>query len=282
MNFDRQYRLSIGQAGSVGFEIGAEEPSPLHIAFSIERADVESQNTGKVSIWNLNPEHLSALEQKDCFVIVKAGYGTKLGIVFCGVITFFTTSRDGADCLTEIELVDYRVEVRDTYVSLSYDGVVGVETVMEAIANQMGVTVSFSYNAIFSKFQNGFSFVGAGTDALSKACDSSGLSWGIHNGVLQIKKIGDVMSNQVYALSASSGLIGIPKRVLISNEVGTESVSIGYDVVFLLNPVIHVDDYVYLETNLVTGYYRVYSLQIEGDNLSGVWQCTARLLEVAG
>lgn len=282
MNFDRQYRVSIGQAGSEGFEIGAEVPSPLHISFSLERADVETQNTGKLSIWNLNPEHLSQLEQKDCLVVVKAGYGNQLGIVFAGVITFFTTSMDGADRLTEIEVVDYRVEVRDTYVSLSYEGVVGVETVMEEIGGQMGVTVSYSYNAEFSKFQNGFSFVGAGKDALSKACDSSGLCWGIHNGVLQIKKTGDVMSNQVYVLSASTGMIGIPKRVLISNNDGSDGSSLGYDVVFLMNASIHVDDYVKVESAYLTGYFRVYSLQIEGDNLSGFWQCTARLLEVAG
>lgn len=53
-NFDRQYRLIAGQAGQVGFEIG-EGPTPLHVSFSFQKADLKSQNTGKVSIWNLNP-----------------------------------------------------------------------------------------------------------------------------------------------------------------------------------------------------------------------------------
>ena len=47
-NFDRQYRLIAGQAGQVGFEIG-EGPTPLHVSFSFQKADLKSQNTGKVS-----------------------------------------------------------------------------------------------------------------------------------------------------------------------------------------------------------------------------------------
>ena len=51
--FDRQVRVSIGEAGGAGFEIGAAAASgiPLHIKFSFEKADVESPNTGKVTIW---------------------------------------------------------------------------------------------------------------------------------------------------------------------------------------------------------------------------------------
>ncbi len=49
IQFDRQYRLTAGAAGGVGFEIGAttkESPTALHINFSIEKADTETgQNT---------------------------------------------------------------------------------------------------------------------------------------------------------------------------------------------------------------------------------------------
>lgn len=31
---------------------------------------------------------------------------------------------------------------------------------------------------------------------------------------------------------------------------------------------------------MVKGYFRVYSVRIEGDNMEGSWSCTARLLEV--
>lgn len=73
-NFDRQYRLAAGKAGSTGFEIGSGK-RPLHISFSVEKADTNSQNTAKVTIWNLSDEHLAELRKNDCVVVLHAGYG---------------------------------------------------------------------------------------------------------------------------------------------------------------------------------------------------------------
>lgn len=112
-NFDRQYRLAAGKAGSTGFEIGSGK-RPLHVSFSVEKADTNSQNTAKVTIWNLNDEHLAELSKNDCVVVLHAGYGDTRPLIFTGVVTFATTKADGADRSTEIELVDNRIEIRDT------------------------------------------------------------------------------------------------------------------------------------------------------------------------
>ena len=73
-NFDRQYRLAAGKAGSAGFEFGSGK-RPLHVSFSVEKADTNSQNTAKVTIWNLSDEHLAELRKNDCVVVLHAGYG---------------------------------------------------------------------------------------------------------------------------------------------------------------------------------------------------------------
>lgn len=277
-NFDRQYRLSAGKAGAEGFEIGADA-RPLHISFSVEKADTDSANTAKVSIWNLNKAHIAELNKDDCVVVLRAGYGTVMPLIFTGVVTFAKTKADGSDEVTEVELVDNRVELRDTYVSVSYSGNVNCKTLIEDTAAQMGVTVSFSYNAKFADIPNGYSYVGPARNVLTKACDTSGLVWSINNGVLQIKKPGDTMSREVYELSAQTGLIGTPERVQISGDDG--SYSYGWDVEYLMNAAINIDDYVYLNSKYVRGYFRVYSVVIEGDNMEGSWTCTARLLEVS-
>lgn len=277
-NFDRQYRLSAGKAGAKGFEIGADA-RPLHINFSVEKADTDSANTAKVSIWNLNKAHIAELNKDDCVVVLRAGYGTIMPLIFTGVVTFAKTKADGSDEVTEVELVDNRVELRDTYVSVSYSGKVNCKTLIEDTAAQMGVTVSFSYNAKFADIPNGYSYVGPARNVLTKACDTSGLVWSINNGVLQIKRPGDTMSREVYELSAQTGLIGTPERVQISGDDG--SYSYGWDVEYLMNAAINIDDYVYLNSKYVRGYFRVYSVVIEGDNMEGSWTCTARLLEVS-
>lgn len=279
-NFNRQYRMSAGQASSIGFEIGGEE-NPLHISFSCEKADTESSNSAKVSVWNLNKEHIAELNKKDCIVSLRAGYGTVMPLIFAGVVTFAKTKKDGSSMVTDIELTDSRIELRDTYISLSYVGKVNCQKIMQDIAGSMGVTAEYSYNANFDReIPNGYSYVGSAANALTKICKTSGLVWIINNGILQIKKPNDTMSREVYVLSAETGLIGMPERVQISDDENSENYEYGYDVEFLMNAAINIDDFVYLDSIYVKGYFRVYSVSVSGDNYEGSWSCTARLLEV--
>ena len=116
--WNRQYRLSAGAAGGTGFEIGEGSPMPLHISFSLEKADVQSPNTAKISLWNLSPTHLATLNRKDCLVTLKAGYGSSMPLIFTGTVTNVETEADGADTRTDLEVLDGRKELRDTYVTL--------------------------------------------------------------------------------------------------------------------------------------------------------------------
>lgn len=281
-NFDRQYRMSAGPPGSVGFEIGGTSPYALHISFSVQKQELESSNTAKVQVWNLNKQNLATLEAENCFLLLKAGYGNTLPVILSGTVSHTSTRKDGSDMLTEIEVVDGLMEVRDTWVSMSYAGLVNTKKILDDTAAQMGLTVTYSYNAAFADIPNGFSFVGQAKNALSKACAVSGLEWSIQNGVLQIKKPGDVMNREVYVIGPETGLIEIPERVQISSSDDAGTPQMGYDLVYLLNGAIGVGDYVQVQSKYLTGFFRVYSLEIDGDNLSGAWQCKARVLEVTG
>mgnify|MGYP007098660864 FL=1 len=285
VNFDRQYRLAAGPAGGAGFEIGETskaQPVPIHIDFSLQKTDLETQNTGRVAVWNLSPAQLAVLNEKDCCLSLRAGYKNRLSLIFAGIISFVTTTKDGSDQKTEIEVVDNLIEVRDTYVAVSYNGKVSWKTIFDDVAAQMGVAVSYSYNAEFVNLANGFSFVGLARDIMTKGCDCCGLSWSLQNGVMQVKKPGDVMSREVFVLSPDSGLIGIPAKVVITQDETSGQNKLGWDVEYFLNGAINIDDYVKLETKTVTGFFRVYSIEFSGDNISGDWMCRARLLEVSG
>lgn len=284
-NFDRQYRLAAGQAGGTGFEIGETsktQPVPLHINFSLQKSDLETQNTGRVTVWNLNKSQLAVLNEKDCVVSLRAGYGNQLPLIFAGIVSYVCTSLDSADRKTEIEVIDNLVEVRDTYVTVSYNGTVNWKTIFDDVAAQMGVAISYSYNAEFVDIANGFSFVGLARDIMTKGCKCCNLSWSLQNGVMQVKRPGDVMSKEVFVLSPDTGLLGIPARVVLTQEDATATNQLGWDVEYFLNGAINIDDYVKLESGTVTGFFRVYSLEISGDNISGDWICKARLLEVSG
>lgn len=126
-NFDRQYRMSAGPPGSVGFEIGGTSPYALHISFSVQKQELESSNTAKVQVWNLNKQNLATLEAENCFLLLKAGYGNTLPVILSGTVSHTSTRKDGSDMLTEIEVVDGLMEVRDTWVSMSYAGKVNTK-----------------------------------------------------------------------------------------------------------------------------------------------------------
>lgn len=280
-NFDRQYRMTAGKPGSPGFEIGDSTPYALRISFSIQKQELETSNTATVSVWNLNKSHLSTLEEEGCYLELKAGYGNTMPVILSGSVSFSRSKPDGANVRTEIEVVDGLKEIRDTWVSLSYAGLINAKKIIDDIAAQMGITVSYSYNATFSDIPNGFSFVGQAKHALSKACAVSGMEWSIQNGVLQVKKPGDVMSKEVYVISPETGLISFPERVQISSSDNSGKDETGYEIEYLLNGAIGIGDYVKVESKYLQGYFRVASLDIEGDNFGENWRCKARILEVA-
>jgi hypothetical protein len=144
----------------------------------------------------------------------------------------------------------------------------------------MGVTVTYSYNAEFADYPNGFAFIGAGKTALDKACAPTTLTWEIQNGILQIKKRNDTMSREVFLLSPDSGLIGIPKKITEGAENDSDTPKNGWEVTYFLNGAIGVGDYVKIESKTVTGYFRVDTVEHDGDNEEGDWLSTAKLFEV--
>lgn len=292
--FDRQYRLTAGVAGEVGFTVGEPTPphnSPLHISFSVERTDSQTLNTSKITLWNLTDAHINTLMKDKCQVTINAGYGNGMPCIFKGTVTNVTTDLDGADRATDIEVVDGFGEVKDTYITLSYRGKVNAYTLIEACASKLGMSVVYSQNARLMAMQaylsSGYSYVGAVKNALTKLCTLAKLKWTIQNGVLQVQKNGETISTTVQLLSPETGLIGVPKKIYNSAVSSGEDTGsslqdslFGYEVVYFMNGNINVNDLVKLESKVVTGVFRVYKLQIDGDNLAGDWQCTAQLVEV--
>lgn len=285
-NFGRSYVFQAGPAGQTGFQIDgySDQETPLHIAFSIEKSDSSSLNNGKVQLWNLAKASRDVLDQKDCMVILSAGYGRSVALILQGNITSSTTTLDGNDLMTELEVVDGRASVRDTYVSLSYVGKVNEQTIYNDLANRMGMTVVYSEGIVFTDIPNGFSYVGKAVNCLSQMTKNNGKSYSIQNGVLQIFTIGQAAGIKGYILSADTGLIEIPSRIIISDSEKTSDGNTvsqsGWEVKYFLNGAIGVNDIVQVESSTVRGYFRVHKISIDGDNLEGDWICTAQLLEV--
>lgn len=283
INFLRTYTLKCGRAGSNGFEIGnvhnAVDPA-LHVSFSVEKCDVESPNTAKVQIWNLSDNNLKILDGKDCVVELKAGYDGSNALILVGNVTSVVTVPENADRMTEIEVMDGRVELRETAVTLSLNGSVNCKDIYKQIASKMGLSIVFAGDLWFKTMPDGFSFVGKAKNALQKISGYCGHCWTIQNHVIQITWPGRAVNTRCYVLSSDTGLISIPKRITISSSPDNQESLTGWEVEYLLNGAIGVNDAVLIRSSTANGYYRVHKVTFDGDNIEGDWICTAQLLEI--
>lgn len=279
-NWLRTYTIRAGPKGGTGFEIGNKNSVTedcLHVSFSAEKSNAENPNDAKLQIWNLSDKNLGILESKDCIVELKAGYGTRRSLIFVGNVSSAITTLDNADRLTELSIVDGLVELRDTNISVSLNGKVDCKSVYQKIADEMGIAIKFAPDLTFVVLPNGFSYVGKAKGALQKMAQCCGHAWTIQNQVLQITMPGKPIETQGYLLSSETGLIKIPKRITIGS--GEESKT-GWEVEYLLNGAIGINDIVELRSKTVSGYFLVHKVTIDGDNMSGDWVCTAQLLKI--
>lgn len=289
-NWNRQYRFVAGKPGVVGFEIGESfDGRALRIVFDFEKTDVESSNTGTIKIYNLNNEHVAILKEKDCMVYLKAGYGANMPLIFSGNVTTENTSDDSPDRETEIQVVDGRVAIRDTFVSVTYTGETMAQSIYNDIVVQMGITCVYSPKAQEQlkayKLPNGFAYVGTAANCLTQLGTMCGLNWTIQNGVCQVLFPGDPITTQCFILDESSGLINIPKSITINaqtttNQGVTKDPLHGYEITYLLNGAIGVNDMIQLVSRKVSGFFRVRNIKISGDNYGSSWICTAQIVEI--
>lgn len=286
INFGRSYMLRAGPPGREGFQIDGRpsQKTPLHISFSLEKADNSSLNTAKVMLWNLKKESRHALEEKDCMIILSAGYGNNLALILQGNVTSSVTTEDGANKLTELEVMDGRVAIRDTYVTMSYVGNVNEKVLYDALAVEMGMPVVYSSGCVFRDIPDGYAYVGKACTCLDHLTSNNGKKYSIQNGILQVFVSGEAVGGRGYLLSKDTGLIGHPKRITSSEAELTDGANktsqSGWEVTYLLNGAVGVNDVVQLESEEARGYFRVKKLVIDGDNLEGDWVCTAQIMEV--
>lgn len=282
-NWLRAYQFSAGQAGASGFAV-----TELHIQFSVEKADVASPNTAKISLWNLSEAHKAALEEKDCVVTLNAGYSGNTPMVLTGTVTNVVTEDDGADQKTTIDVLDGRKELRDSYVTFGYLQPTDSKLILQDAAGQMGLPITFSQGATFKPLES-YSYVGLAKNVLDKVCASNNLTWTIQNGIIQVTRSNEPISTIAHLISPQTGLIGSPKKLTQSekNSGNAEENSsknkaqAGWEIRYFLNAAIGVNDLVQLKSKAVNGIFRVESVKLEGDNMAGDWLCTAQIVEAA-
>jgi len=291
--FNRVYRALIGHAGRPGIEIRP----PIRITFDVEKDASEQPNPHKIRFFNLAPATRKGIEEPDLRCVLYAGYGEEDGpiLLAAGAITFAYSYFDGPDVVTELEVRDGYVEIRDTAVSLGYGPGATARTIITDIAKQMGLPLVMARDVPDRAWQNGFSFYGPARQALHKVVQGTGLEWSIQNQTLQVVPKRGTTLRQAVVLAADSGLIGYPERTREgarekarvkdertgnrANLVSAEQQRDGWRVRSLLLPQVNPGDLVKLESRSAEGFYRAENVKHTGDSEGGDWQTELHLVD---
>lgn len=291
--FDRTYRLLVGKSGKTGIEV----TQPLRTTFEIEKNTQEEPNFHTIRVLNLKPERRKEFEQADMRVRLYAGYAEEDGalLLAAGAVVDAYSFHDGPDWITELRVADGYIEIRDTAVSLGYQGGVSSATILRDVARQMGLPLLLGADVPERTWANGFSFYGPARNALHKVVSGAGAEWSIQNQELQVIAKKGVTRRQAIVLAADSGLIGYPQR---THENAREKATVtdkttgkdarlvsaqqqrhGWRVTSLLLPTVNPGDLVKMESKSVEGFWRVESLRHVGDSHGGDWQTELQLVD---
>jgi hypothetical protein len=296
MQFNRIFRLITGVQGQDGIVIKSDgENDSLRITFDIDKDLTQQTNKSAISIYNLSETTRKKLEVDDLICTLEVGYADDIGLrrIFVGAVTYSTTRREGPDKITELELSDGQVAIRDTVVSLGYAAGVSGSKVVNDVAAQMGLVSQIAPDVEFASYPAGFSFVGMGRDCLDKVMGAAGATWSIQNNVLQVIMNSGNTNIRAFVFSPDSGLIGSPERIIKAvkrpDKESTKKRKVkkekhekkaGWKITTLLAPTVNPGDLVRVESSTITGWFRVESLKHSGDSHDKDWYSNMELIEV--
>lgn len=238
--FNRSYKLTIDDIEIEGGGVGLARYG-LDVRFKVQSSIKKDPNKIEVDVYNLNPTHRSDLmkqsgsqvnktKRKPVAVQLEAGYADDRGVIFRGELRNLVVKREGDDFIMNLTGSDAGHAFTVARLSKCYAPGTTVFTVAQDALNAMGVGTgnlsTFSsltipnYGATYAE---GYAVNDSAEVVLTHILHAAGLTWSVQKGVLQVKKRNQPVDDQVYYLSADSGLIGTPTPEIDATVLPTTS-----------------------------------------------------------
>jgi hypothetical protein len=232
----------------------------VRTAFSVKKKEDGKSNKATITLYNLSEDSRGFIEKSGKEVILEAGYGDRLSIIFTGDIKKVTTTRNGSDVLTTIESGDGETQITDAHIELSLASGATDAQIINAAITALGLPTGVIKGLPNTANQNGFAFSGRVSDLLDTMATKHDLIWSVQTGALQIMPNDENTGETAVLLSSNTGLIGLANK----KDDGLEIVS-------LLNTELRPGRLIELESKLLTGpnIYKATTVEHKGDTQEG-------------
>lgn len=272
----------------------------LQVEFDIQKDMTAETNKSSLTIYNMKKENQDKVSQPDTKCEIFVGYEGTGGpvCIFKGTVIQAVTTYEEHDIKVDLKLSDGQVEVRDTYISLSYPEGTPIDTCLKTIAKEMGLALEYGEGVSWGSFPvGGYSYVGNAWQAIQNLCYGSGCTASIQNNIIQIILNGGSFTNKGLVFSADSGLIGYPERINQANPYADKKTpkkerkkkekkekkekKAGWRIKTLLAPTVSPGDAIKVESITIDSWFRVESLHHRGSFWGGDWTSEFDIIEGA-
>lgn len=270
----RKLELKIGDDGGDGLDFSA-----LRVQFNVSKKDSATPNAATIMVYNVAQSTVARVQKEFNAVYLAAGYDENCAAIFHGTITHVTYYREnGTDGVLKIAAGDG--DVAHNYAVLNKTIAAGatqkdILNLASAEYEKNGVTQGYSTEISTPALPRGKVMYGMAHDFLEKSAKNAGANFSVQDGKIQLVKNNGALPDEAFVLNSNSGLIGTPSQT-----------TDGIQVTCLLNPrlkigaVVQIDQKDILQAEdadaaalAADGYYRVYSLDFNGDTHGGEWYC---------
>lgn len=299
--FLRSYRLKVGrETGSRIYEMRIGEVQPgdndgLRITFQATHFAGGALSVAEITIYNVSAyaerQMLGdGLTKKYEFITLEAGYADLFGAVFVGQIVNVQRhlEDDGATKGIRFFCKSSAKERDQNLINLTLSPETDPVQIIEACAEPFGAEIQFYGD--FSELKRrsrGTVLQGSPTACMNELAEAFQFDWMVENGALKVIKRDAALPNQVYVISATTGMIGSP--VVTDTEVGIR---------YILNPKLKLGDTIKLESmaprfefsgaffydiprTVGEGFYKVNSLVFAGDSHGDQWETQISCLRLS-
>lgn len=247
------------------------EIKDLAMTFRVHKTLKPEPNTAELTVFNLNPDHRSALEQlKTATVLIEAGYVGGTSTLFLGDLRTAISTTENTDVVTKLSSGDGEKAVKKARVKASLKkGSATPQKVLELIAKGLGVgagnlgTALSQLGGVANCFSEGAVISGSAYREMNSVCKTLGLTWSIQNGSLQILALRKALDGQAVLLSKDTGMIGSPT---VDND-GVLTATM------LLAPDVFPGRKLVLDSVRLKGQYRIETCDYSGDTHGQDWYC---------